>query len=120
LIITLLYSSGDFIKDESHLKQCIEILGKFPLDSVVRKGERSSDWFDMETGTFRPAPQVAHHPAVLNEILVETFQLQTHEAHMLESLIKAALTYDPHERPTAMELLLHPFFSDFPHTHGLE
>ena len=35
---------GDFIKDESHLQQCLELIGPIP-PHLITMGERSPDWF---------------------------------------------------------------------------
>ena len=105
----LVFVSGDFIKDESHLMQCIELLGPLPLETVIQKGERARDWFDLETGAFKTGTPPAPHPDVIETILAGTFEVDPEGAAEVADFVRAALVYDPTHRPTAEDLLAHNF-----------
>ena len=98
----------DFIKDESHLMQCIELLGPIPL-AVIRKGARANEWFDLETGEFKPGTIPLPHPDVIKEVLAGTFGVEADGAAEVAEFIRSALVFDAQLRPSAKRLLKHAF-----------
>lgn len=99
---------GDFIKDESHLGQCVELIGQIP-PSLVVLGDHSSEWFE-DDGTWRNDPGYpVSADGVILEILKDNFQLEAHAAQMVDDFLKFTLVYDPKKRPLAEECLAHHF-----------
>lgn len=99
---------GDFIKDESHLVQCVELIGQIP-PSLVVLGDHSSEWFE-DDGTWRNDPGYpASADGVILEILKDNFQIEDYDAQMITEFIQFTLVYDPKKRPLAEECLAHPF-----------
>lgn len=101
---------SDFIKDESHLHQCLELVGPIPLH-VIQQGERSPDWFD-EDGSMRSMPDPVSSEGIIMEVLVQNFEIDPEPAQVTEAFVKFTLCYDPDDRPSAEECMTHPFVDD--------
>jgi len=98
---------GDFIKDESHLQQCLELIGPIPKH-LIAMGERSPDWFD-EAGVMMSMPDPAPADGVLEGVLEHNFEVEAPKAKLLADFVRYTLNYDPGLRPDAETCVEHPF-----------
>lgn len=111
--------------DDDHLLQLHNILRPLP-DSLMRAWPRASAWFDSEGN---PVPQADMDESGNGEKLegedrlgvydtleqrfakAKPADIDDDEAAVVCKLIREMLAYDPAERPSAADLLKHPWFS---------
>ncbi|GJJ15342.1 hypothetical protein Clacol_009618 [Clathrus columnatus] len=113
--------------DDSHFIQFYKVIGKLP-DSIIDAWPRSSKYFDLVTGErINPRPQEAddYHS---NDMSFQLFgnryarlevrfgkdkheTINDEESAVVCSIIRQILSYSPEDRPSAADLLKHPWFA---------
>lgn len=100
--------------DDDHLCQLHQVIQPLP-DSMMAQWERSSKWFGPNGEALQP---YGDGEPYINDSLEVMFEknkpadIDDDESAVLCALIRQILNYDPAKRPSAMELLEHPWFSD--------
>ncbi|KAL9129171.1 MAG: hypothetical protein Q9217_002311 [Psora testacea] len=95
--------------DDDHLLQMTDILGKLP-DKLLSKWIRSKNYFG-------PGGERIQKPALevlsLEDYLIKgkPHDMGGQEADLLLSLLRKLLQYDPANRPSTGEILMHPWFA---------
>ena len=115
-------ATGDFLfeprkgetysKNDDHLAQIIELLGKMPKKFAL-SGCDSLKYFDKK-GKLRRIKKLVYYP--LKSVLVEKYHFKEKEAQALSDFLMPMLEYYPEKRASARELLRHPWLtmaSDF-------
>eukprot|EP01051_Picozoa_sp_SAG22_P002162 SAG22_NODE_95_length_20791_cov_40.318514_2_plen_547_part_00 len=96
--------SGDnYEKDEDHLAQVIELLGRFPK-SLSTRGKYASDFFNRK-GELRHVKKLNYWPLV--DILNEKYEMEDDEAKPLADFLAPMLQYHADRRVTAEVVLQH-------------
>ena len=103
-------ADDDYSKDEDHLALIIELLGEIPKD-VVASGKISHKYFS-ETEGLRNIKKLK--PWSLCNVLVEKYLWGPLEARDFAEFLNSMLAFDPKERATAAECLLHPWLTGVP------
>jgi len=98
-------SGRDFDKDDDHLAQMIETLGRIPVDFAL-SGVNSKRFFTRE-GELKRIRQLRFWP--LKRVLVEKYRLFEAEAVQLASFLQPMLAYKPESRESAEAALKHPW-----------
>ncbi|XBW35871.1 hypothetical protein QEN19_001443 [Hanseniaspora menglaensis] len=102
-----------YTKDDDHIAQIIELLGKIP-SRLKTRGKYSSDIFD-EEGNLKHISQMRHWS--LHDVLVEKYFFDKVEAQNLTDFLVPMLKTDPRERADAGGMVNHPWLKD---TLGME
>ncbi|KAK9769112.1 putative Serine protein kinase [Seiridium cardinale] len=106
-------------QDDDHLLSLTACLGALP-NKLYREWKNSSLYFTPEGKLFNCAlGGVAEgaEPLMVEQMSMEELfdeaapDLEEQEAYQVKTLIRWILQYDPAERPTPSEVLLHPWFS---------
>lgn len=92
--------------DEDHLAQMVEIFGSLP-SGMVDKGARSNMFFD-NNGRLKLTRKLKKR--TLGDML--SAHMDISEARELESFLSAMLELDFEKRPSATEMLQHPFVNN--------
>jgi serine/threonine-protein kinase SRPK3 len=100
-------SGRDFDKDDDHLAQMIETLGRVPVDFAL-SGINSKRFFT-RNGELRRIKQLRFWP--LKSVLVEKYRLSEVEAQQLSSFLLPMLKYKPENRSSAQAALRHPWLN---------
>ena len=100
-------SGSSFCKDDDHLAQMIELLGKVPT-YLTSSGKFGKKLFTYK-GELRRIKGL--HYWSLEKVLVEKYKIQTDEALLLASFLIQMLNWDPEKRNSAQEMLNHPWLS---------
>ncbi len=110
-------ATGDFLfeprkgetysKNDDHLAQIIELLGKMPKKFAL-SGCDSLKYFDKK-GKLRRIKKLVYYP--LKTVLVEKYHFKEKEAQALADFLMPMLEYYPEKRASARELLRHPWLS---------
>ena len=108
-------ATGDFLfeprkgdtysKNDDHLAQIIELLGKMPKKFAL-SGCDSYKYFDKK-GKLRRIKKLVYYP--LKSVLVEKYHFKEKEAQALTDFMMPMLEYYPERRASARELLRHPW-----------
>ena len=108
-------ATGDFLfeprkgdtysKNDDHLAQFIELLGKMPKKFAL-SGSDSLKYFDKK-GKLRRIKKLVYYP--LKSVLVEKYHFKEKEAQALADFMMPMLEYYPDKRASARELLRHPW-----------
>lgn len=96
-----------FAKDDDHLAQMMELLGRIPKD-VALSGKKSKRFFD-QSGHLRCVRGLQYWP--LDRVLVEKYRIKEDEAKRLTEFLTPMLLWDPAKRASAESLLEHPWLS---------
>jgi len=109
--------TGDFLfepkssdvhdKDDDHLAQMFEMLGKFPTEYLL-SGKRSSQFFDAQGNLLRV--QESEFCPLWN-ILTEKYRIKPDEALAFTEFLMPMLHFDPSKRISALEALNHPWLN---------
>jgi serine/threonine-protein kinase SRPK3 len=94
-------------RDEDHLAQCIELLGKFPK-KLSTTGRYAKNYFDKK-GNLKHIQKLRFWP--LEEVLREKYQLDPTDAKEAAAFIVPMLDFSPTKRATAKQSLMHPWLS---------
>lgn len=99
--------------DDDYLLQLNDILRPLP-DSMVKLWPRFSKWYTPDRKRLQPYGD--EEPYIHDSIEImfannKSPEIGDEEAAILVPLMRRILEYDPAQRPTAEELLKHPWFS---------
>lgn len=95
----------NFDKDDDHLAQMMEILGKMPKN-IAFSGRLSKRFFD-KTGHLLKIRGLQHWP--LKKVLMEKYRFIESESEALADFLLPMLEWSPEKRATAQEMLDHPW-----------
>ena len=96
-----------FSKNDDHLAQIIELVGKMPKNFALC-GENSKKYFN-KWGKLRRIKKLNYYP--LEKVLTNKYNFKKDEAKALSDFLMPMLEYYPYKRATARELLRHPWLS---------
>ena len=96
-----------FSKNDDHLAQIIELVGKMPKNFALC-GENSKKYFN-KWGKLRRIKKLNYFP--LEKVLTTKYNFKEKEAKALSDFLMPMLKYYPYKRATARELLRHPWLS---------
>lgn len=102
------HSDKDYDRDEDHLALMMELLGPLP-PSLIEKGQYSREFFT-RSGELRHIRRLNFWS--LRDVLGEKYKLPPEDAVGLAQFLAPMLIFDPTQRATAAEALLHPFVND--------
>lgn len=102
------HSDKDYDRDEDHLALMMELLGPLP-PSLIEKGQYSREFFT-RSGELRHIRRLNFWS--LRDVLGEKYKLPPEDAVGLAQFLAPMLIFDPAQRATAAEALLHPFVND--------
>jgi serine/threonine protein kinase len=107
--------TGDFLfeprkgqnydKDDDHLAQMMELLGRMPKNMAL-SGKNSTQFFD-KSGSLKNIRGLNYWP--LQKVLMEKYRIKEKHAVELSEFLRPMLTWYPHKRATAQEMLKHPW-----------
>ena len=101
-----------FSKDESHLASVVQLMGFVP-GTVLARGKHTSKFFDLKTGQLRQLSHVM--PFAKRGVTVDlTKAMPVAEAQLINAFLLQTFEYDHVRRPSARELMLHPWIEDSP------
>ncbi|KAF1334761.1 Cmgc/srpk protein kinase, partial [Globisporangium splendens] len=98
-------SGRNFNRDEDHLAQMIELLGRMPK-SFTGCARGTKEFFNRK-GELKRIRNLKFWE--LQEVLMEKYRFTRHDAKSLASFLEPMLRYDPAKRATAEESLQHPW-----------
>ena len=105
----------NFDKDDDHLAQMMEILGKMPKN-LAFSGRLSKRFFD-KTGHLLKIRGLQHWP--LKKVLMEKYRFIESEAEALADFLLPMLEWYPEKRATAKEMINHPWLNMEPNYDNL-
>jgi len=97
-----------YSKDDDHLAQIMELLGRLPREMVLQ-GKYSSDYLT-RGGDLRNIKTLRFWG--LKEVLMEKYKYSAADAATISSFLLPMLEYIPAKRATARERLRHPWIRD--------
>jgi serine/threonine-protein kinase SRPK3 len=97
----------NFDKDDDHLAQMMEILGRMPKN-LAFSGRLSKRFFD-KSGHLLKIRGLQHWP--LKKVLMEKYRFVENEAKALADFLLPMLEWYPERRATAQEMLKHPWLN---------
>lgn len=98
---------GNYDKDDDHLAQMMELLGRMPKNLAL-SGKNSRKFFDSK-GTLRRINGLSFWP--LKKILTVKYMIKESEAFALADFLMQMLSWDHEKRATAQQMLKHPWLS---------
>ncbi|KAK3017505.1 hypothetical protein RJ639_006110, partial [Escallonia herrerae] len=104
------HSGDNFDRDEDHLALMMELLGMMPR-KIALGGRYSRDFFN-RYGDLRHIRRLRFWP--LSKVLLEKYEFSEQVATELTEFLLPILDFVPEKRPTASQLLLHPWISQGP------
>ncbi|KAF7630012.1 Protein kinase domain-containing protein [Meloidogyne graminicola] len=102
------HSGTTYSRDEDHLAHIIELLGSIP-PTVFKKGEHWREFFH-KNGRLLHIPNLK--PWSLVEVLTQKYGWPFEHARSFASFLLPMLNYEPLERATARQCLLHNWLKD--------
>ncbi|KAF5836896.1 kinase-like domain-containing protein [Dunaliella salina] len=109
-------SGEGYERDEDHLAQFIELLGRMPR-KVYERGRYSREYF-RRNGELRHIKRLRFWP--LDRVLMDKYRLPRDEAEALTEFLLPMLEFVPEKRATAAEMLTHPWLQDDDADRGAE
>ncbi|KAG7399330.1 SRSF protein kinase 2 [Phytophthora boehmeriae] len=98
----------NFNRDEDHLAQMIELLGRMPKSFTgCQRGLRE---FFTRKGDLKRIRNLKFWS--LQQVMMEKYHFSRHDAECLSSFLGPMLRYDPSKRATAAECLEHPWLNN--------
>ncbi|XP_051178323.1 uncharacterized protein [Lolium perenne] len=105
------HSGENFDRDEQdHLALMMELLGMMPR-KIALGGRHSREYFN-RYGDLRHIRRLKFWP--LSKVLVEKYEFSTIDATAMADFLVPILEFVPEKRPTAAQLLQHPWFDAGP------
>lgn len=104
------HSGDNYDRDEDHLALMMELLGMMPR-KIALGGRYSRDFFN-RYGDLRHIRRLRFWP--LSKVLVEKYEFSERDAKDLSDFLVPILDFVPEKRPTAAQLLLHPWLDAGP------
>lgn len=108
------HSGNNFDKDEDHLAQMIELLGKFPSNDYLMDCEHTPEFFNIDSDKKCALKNISKLKYwSLYDVLVEKYQFDPNDVSvkLLSDLILKCLTYDLDARYDCKSLLGHPWLN---------
>ncbi|ETV80188.1 CMGC/SRPK protein kinase [Aphanomyces astaci] len=100
-------SSKSYSRDEDHLAQMIELLGRIPK-TFASNGKFSSEFFNRK-GELKKIHNLKYW--ALKDVLAEKYELGTVDADAFAAFLETMLRFQPSKRITASEVLNHPWLN---------
>lgn len=100
--------------DDDHLIQLNDVIRPLP-DSIMAAWLRASKWYGPDRQRLQPYANGEPYIHKSLEVLFaehKSAEIDDRESAVLCSLMRQILEYDPAKRPSAMDLLKHPWFSE--------
>jgi len=100
--------------DDDHFIQLNDVIRPLP-DSIMAAWPRASKWYKPNCQRLQP---YSNDEPYIHQSLEELFaenkpvDIDIEESAVLCSLMRQILEYDPTKRPSAVDLLKHPWFSE--------
>ncbi|XP_031488506.1 uncharacterized protein LOC116256311 isoform X1 [Nymphaea colorata] len=104
------HSGDNFDRDEDHLALMMELLGMMPR-KIALGGRYSREFFNRH-GDLRHIRRLRFWP--LDKVLVEKYSFSEQDANDMANFLIPILDFVPEKRPTAAQLLLHPWLNAGP------
>lgn len=101
------HSGKDYSRDEDHLAQMIELLGKIPK-KIALAGKYSNECFNKK-GDLKHIKKLNSWP--LYKVLSEKYEFPHEESVLMSQFLEGLLNFNPAKRATAAECLLHPWLN---------
>lgn len=101
------HSGKRYCKDEDHIAQMIELLGKMPR-SFALSGKYSDEIFNRR-GELRHIRDLEYWK--LEDVLMEKYRMDPRDSKELSSFLLPMLEFNPRRRATAQDCLRHPFLT---------
>ncbi|CAN6441008.1 unnamed protein product [Victoria cruziana] len=101
------HSGDNFDRDEDHLALMMELLGMMPR-KIALGGRYSREFFNRH-GDLRHIRRLRFWP--LDKVLVEKYSFSEQDANEMANFLIPILDFVPEKRPTAAQLLLHPWLN---------
>ncbi|CBJ30526.1 Serine/threonine-protein kinase SRPK1, putative [Ectocarpus siliculosus] len=98
-------SGEDYDRDEDHLAQCMELLGRLP-DKLIHEGKYSRQYFNRK-GDLRHIHSLKMWG--LEDVLVDKYHFSRKDAREAAAFIRPMLEMDPDKRASAQQMLDHPW-----------
>eukprot|EP01063_Lacrimia_lanifica_P011101 TRINITY_DN17885_c0_g1_i1.p1 TRINITY_DN17885_c0_g1~~TRINITY_DN17885_c0_g1_i1.p1 ORF type:complete len:880 (+),score=191.04 TRINITY_DN17885_c0_g1_i1:97-2736(+) len=108
---TLPHVKDETTMDAEHLAEMVHVMGA-PPKAGVTNGVYCANYFDQETGVCRSDLEKAAKADITNTIkesVPRSCEGADREATLITHFVRAALTWDPLDRPTAADFLHHPW-----------
>ncbi|KAJ3697176.1 hypothetical protein LUZ61_000881 [Rhynchospora tenuis] len=106
------HSGDNFDRDEDHLALMMELLGMMPR-KIALGGRYSREFFN-RYGDLRHIRRLRFWP--LNKVLTEKYDFNERDATDMSDFLLPILDFVPEKRPTAAQLLNHPWLEAGPFT----
>ena len=100
-------NNENYSKDDDHLAQIIELLGKMPKRFAL-SGIKSKHYFTKE-GKLHRINSLHYWP--LQNVLVDKYKIKNEEAKALSEFLLPMLSYYPKNRASAQKMLEHPWLN---------
>lgn len=97
-----------YSKDDDHIAQVIELLGKFP-SQLLKDGRYTREFFNSR-GELRNISKLK--PWGLKSVLMEKYKYSETDAHEIADFLLPMLSVNPEKRADAGGMLNHPWLSD--------
>ncbi|RCV40904.1 hypothetical protein SETIT_9G092600v2 [Setaria italica] len=104
------HSGDNFDRDEDHLALMMELLGMMPR-KIALGGRYSREFFN-RYGDLRHIRRLRFWP--LNKVLMEKYEFTERNANDMADFLVPILDFVPEKRPTAAQLLQHPWLDAGP------
>ncbi|THU68457.1 hypothetical protein C4D60_Mb08t04090 [Musa balbisiana] len=106
------HSGDNFDRDEDHLALMMELLGMMPR-KIALGGRYSREFFN-RYGDLRHIRRLRFW--TLNKVLMEKYEFSEQDANDMADFLVPILDFIPDKRPTACQLLQHPWIDAGPRT----
>ncbi|XP_010917701.2 uncharacterized protein [Elaeis guineensis] len=104
------HSGDNFDRDEDHLALMMELLGMMPR-KIALGGRYSREFFN-RYGDLRHIRRLKFWP--LHKVLIEKYDFNERDANEMADFLVPILDFVPEKRPTAAQLLQHPWIDAGP------
>jgi serine/threonine-protein kinase SRPK3 len=98
---------GNYDKDDDHLAQMMELLGRMPKNMAL-SGKHSKKFFDGQ-GHLKRISGLNYWP--LKKVLMEKYRIKEVEAVAFAEFLVPMLSWYPEDRATAQKMLSHPWLT---------